>query len=212
MEFLRALPVLPVHDLDAETAFYERLTFHVQHRDDDFVALERDRALFGLRRVDADVTVPPPGLSWQFEVDDVPGVLAAALAAGVVVHEEPQRQPSGDWTLRLQTPAGYELVVEGPASSPARPDLRALALTLPEVVELQEEGWLEYRRVGGPWIARISATGVEVRTGGVTAVDLARSTSDHLEELLRAAWRRTLRHHRTWGPCAPSDGCDCAWS
>ncbi|WP_432510226.1 VOC family protein [Kineococcus sp. SYSU DK001] len=186
MEFLRALPVLPVHDLDAEVGFYEALSFHVQHREDGFAALERDRVLFGLRAV--DVTVPPPGLSWQLEVDDVAGVLAAALAAGVVVREAPRQQPSGDWTLRLATPAGYELVVEGQSSGSTVLDLRAVALSLPEVVELVEEGRTTFRRIGGEWIARFTGTRAEVRTDGVTAVDLETVGRDHLEELLRSAW------------------------
>lgn len=186
MEFLRALPVLPVHDLDAEVAFYESLSFRVQHREDGFAALEAGRVLFGLRA--ADVTVPPPGLSWQLEVDDVAGVLAAALAAGVVVREAPRQQPSSDWTLRLATPAGYELVVEGRSSGSTVLDLRALALSLPDVVELVEDGRTTFRRIGGDWIARFTGTGAEIRTGGVTAVDLEAVGRDHLEELLRSAW------------------------
>ncbi|GAA0315962.1 hypothetical protein [Kineococcus aurantiacus] len=186
MEFLRALPVLPVHDLDAEVAFYEGLSFHVQHREGDFAALERDRVLFGLRR--AAVDVPPPGLSWQLEVDDVPAVLAVALAAGIVVREEPHEQPSGEWTLRLVTPAGYELVVEGPAAPARVQDLRSLALALPDVVELAEDGWTGFRRVGGPWLARVAGDRAEVRAEGITTVDLVTADPAHLEELLRTAW------------------------
>ncbi|WP_432544777.1 VOC family protein [Kineococcus sp. SYSU DK002] len=186
MEFLRALPVLPVRDLDAEVAFYEALSFHVQHREDGFAALERDQVLFGLRAV--DVTVPPPGLSWQLEVDDVAGVLEAALSAGVVVREAPRQQPSGDWTLRLATPAGYELVVEGRSSGSTVLDLRALALSLPDVVELVDEGRTTFRRIGGDWIARFTGTLAEIRTDGVVEVDLGAVGRDHLEELLRSAW------------------------
>lgn len=186
MEYLRALPVLPVHDLAAETAFYEALMFHVQHREEDFVALERDLVLFGLRRSDA--VVPAPGFSWQLEVDDVAAVLTAAHEAGLVVREEPQRQPSGDWTLRLQTPAGYELVVEGPAPRAQQLDLRALALALPDVVELTEAGWTQYRRVGGGWVARTDGSRTEIRAEGVTEVDLATASAGHVEELLRSAW------------------------
>ncbi|MEW1958907.1 VOC family protein [Kineococcus sp. NPDC059986] len=192
MEFLRALPVLPVHDLDAETAFYEALSFHVQHRDDGFAALERDRVLFGLRQVPADVPVPPGGVSWQVEVDDVAAALAAARTGGLYVAATPHQQPSGEWTLRLVTPAGYELVLEGPSSGTTVLDLRALALSLPDVVELVDEGRTGFRRVGGAWLARVAGDHAELHTGdgpdGVTAVDLRTVTRDHLEELLRSAW------------------------
>ncbi|MEZ0166438.1 VOC family protein [Kineococcus sp. LSe6-4] len=192
MEFLRALPVLPVHDLDAETAFYEALSFHVQHREDGFAALERDRVLFGLRRVAAGVAVPPAGLSWQLEVDDVAQAVAVARAGGLLVREAPRRQETGEWTVRVLTPAGYELVLEGPSSGTTVLDLRALALSLPDVVELADGGWTGFRRIGGAWLARVAGDDAELHTGdgpgGVTAVDLRTITREHLEELVRSAW------------------------
>ncbi|MFD0483122.1 VOC family protein [Kineococcus sp. GCM10028916] len=198
MEFLRALPVLPVHDLDAEIAFYEALMFHVQHREDDFAALQRDAVLFGLRS--AEVAVPPPGLSWQLEVDDVTAVLALALEAGLGVAEEPQRR-GGEWTIRLQTPAGYELVLEGPAGSLLEPDVRALALALPEVVELVDSaGRAEFRRAGGAWLVRVSAGVAEVHVQGVTRVELATASADHVEELLRSAWEENSPPPAEVGP------------
>lgn len=199
MEFLRALPVLPVHDLDAEVTFYEALMFHVQHREDGFVALERDAVLFGLREV--VVPVPPPGFSWQVEVDDVPAVAALALGAGLAVPEEPQRQVGGEWTVRLQTPAGYELVLSGPSGSRRVTDVRALLLALPEVVELVDsEGRTEFRRSGGPWLVRLSEGAVEVHVNGVTRVDLSAVTSDHVEELLRSAWEENSPPPAEVGP------------
>jgi catechol 2,3-dioxygenase-like lactoylglutathione lyase family enzyme len=192
MEFLRALPVLPVPDLDAEVAFYEALTFRVQHREDGFAALERDGVLFGLREVAA--AGPPPGFSWQLEVDDVRAVLALARDAGLPVPEGPRRQ-GGEEVLRLPTPAGYELLLEGPAGADGRADLRALALALPEVVELvDDEGRTQFRRVGGAWLARLGGEGpgtvAEVHLDGVARVDLGTATPDHVEELLRSAWEQ----------------------
>lgn len=192
MEFLRALPVLPVHDLDAETTFYEALMFHVQHRDDDFAALESGGVLFGLRRTPVEVTVPPAGLSWQLQVDDVAEVLAAVRGGGLYVRETPHQQDGGQWTVRLATPAGYELLLEGPSTGTTVLDLRALALSLPDVVELVDEGRTGFRRMGGAWLARVAGDHAELHTGegpdGITAVDLRTVTRDHLEELLRSAW------------------------
>lgn len=189
MEFLRALPVLPVHDLDAEVAFYEALSFHVQHREDGFAALERDGVLFGVREVAA--ASPPPGFSWQLEVDDVPAVLALARAAGLLVPEEPRRQ-DGEWVLRLPTPAGYELLLAGPGGARGGADLRALALSLPEVVELvDEEGRAQFRRAGGSWLARSSGDLAEFHLDGTPRVDLSTAAPDHVEELLRSAWEET---------------------
>ncbi|MEZ0493291.1 VOC family protein [Kineococcus sp. TBRC 1896] len=195
MEFLRALPVLPVHDLDAETAFYAALSFHVQHREDGFAALESGEVVFGLRRVPADVPVPPAGVSWQVEVDDVAEVLAGARAGGLLVREAPHQRDGGRWTLRLLTPAGYELVLDGPSSGTTVLDLRSLALSLPDVVELVDEGRTGFRRIGGAWLARVAGDHAELHTGegpgGVTAVDLRTVTREHLEELLRSAWEVT---------------------
>ncbi len=192
MEFLRALPVLPVHDLDAETTFYEALMFHVQHRDDDFVALESGGVLFGLRRTPAEVTVPPAGLSWQLQVDDVAEVLAAVRGGGLYVRETPHQQDGGQWTVRLATPGRLRAAPRRPSTGTTVLDLRALALSLPDVVELVDEGRTGFRRMGGAWLARVAGDHAELHTGegpdGITAVDLRTVTRDHLEELLRSAW------------------------
>lgn len=187
MTFVRALPVLPVRDLAAEVAFYESLGFAATHPEDGFVSLEYDGVLFGLRRV--GTPVPPDGLAWQLEVTDVHVLHDLVRAQGVVVVEEPRRQPWGEWTLRVRTPNDYVLVLEGGGATAELADVRGLALSLPEVVELRDDDGLTYRRAHGPVLARVRGERVEV-TGpeGQDSLDLRTVSAASLEEALRTSW------------------------
>lgn len=108
-------PVLPVADLVAEVGFYVALGFVTEHAEDGFVALAAGDVLFGLHASEAPV---PEGLAWQIAVQDVAVAHRVALRQGLDVAEEPLPQPWGEWTLRLRTPSGYLLTLEGPP--PAR--------------------------------------------------------------------------------------------
>jgi hypothetical protein len=60
---------------------------------------------------------PRESLAWQIGSPDVHAIPVLAREHGLDVVEEPTLQEWGEWTLRLATPGGYELVVEGQAGA-----------------------------------------------------------------------------------------------
>ena len=117
--YARLTPLLPVHEIRRELAFYEALGFR-QHVDaaevyelEDFAALSYGQhILFGLVKVAAEVTVPAAGLVWQFEASDLDGVARAAAVCGLDVVAPVAEQPWGRRTLAIRSPAGYEVGFE----------------------------------------------------------------------------------------------------
>ena len=112
--FTRLQPVLGVADLAAEVAFYRALGFEVTHEEQDFVGLVHGAILFGLQ---TGKPAQRESLVWQIGSADVHAVHALACEQGLDVVEGPKLQEWGEWTLRLATPGGYELVVEGEAGA-----------------------------------------------------------------------------------------------
>ncbi|SDD38953.1 VOC family protein [Auraticoccus monumenti] len=116
--FTRLTPILPVAQVAEELAFYEALglTRHTDPEEtyplEDFAAVASgEHILFGLARTD-DVAVPPAGLLWQLETDDLDAVARAAVDGGVQVTSAVATQPWGRRTMTLRSPNGYLVGVE----------------------------------------------------------------------------------------------------
>jgi catechol 2,3-dioxygenase-like lactoylglutathione lyase family enzyme len=124
----RLVPILVVPDLDAERAFYEALGLRVTYEGPeypDFIGLGNEAVEFGLERPKSPGGSPPGDreparehvLTWQLGVSNVDEAMArcevAGLAFTVEVHE-----PRPDWryrTLKLRSPSGFDVVLEGPS-------------------------------------------------------------------------------------------------
>lgn len=116
--FTRLTPILPVTQVAAELAFYEALglTRHLDPDEtyplEDFAAVAHgEHILFGLARTE-DAPVPPAGLAWQLETDDLDAVALAAAEAGLEVTSPVTTQPWGRRTTTLRSPNGYLVGVE----------------------------------------------------------------------------------------------------
>lgn len=116
--FTRLTPILPVRQVAEELAFYQALGF-TRHTDpdetyplEDFAAVALgEHILFGLARTD-DVAVPPGGLEWQLETEDLDAVARVAERAGLQVTSPPATQTWGRRTMTLRSPDGYLVGVE----------------------------------------------------------------------------------------------------
>jgi predicted enzyme related to lactoylglutathione lyase len=115
--FERLLPIVPVTDVEAETAFYGALGFTATLTHTGFTALRCGPVLFGVQK--SDQQVPPADLAWQIEVTDIRAAHALAVRQGLEVVSEPELHPVGFWALKLRTPNGYTLTCEGPERSSA---------------------------------------------------------------------------------------------
>ncbi len=110
----RLQPVLFVADLDAEIAFYLALGFEVQYQEPGFAGLAwADRILFGLQRQDGATFDAAQPLIWQIGTDDIDAVHQRCSQAGLPVIKTPERQGWGEWLMRLRSPNGYQVVIEG---------------------------------------------------------------------------------------------------
>lgn len=114
MKFLRMLPHLPVWDVDAEVLFYRAFGFQTYNKREGFTSIEHgDGTLvhFGIRKHTS--AVPPEGLEWKLEVDDVGAALKIAKASNFEIISSPVWKGAGRWTLILRTPNKYILSIEG---------------------------------------------------------------------------------------------------
>jgi predicted enzyme related to lactoylglutathione lyase len=111
--FERLIPVLPVASVETEVAFYAALGFEAQPTYTGFTALRNRSVLFGIQ--DSGGRVPPEDLEWQIEVTDVHAAHELALARGLEIVSAPASHPAGFWLVKLRTPNGYVLTLEGPA-------------------------------------------------------------------------------------------------
>ncbi len=112
--FTRLQPVLFVADLDAEIAFYQALGFEIEYRELGFAGLAFEgRILFGLQqRVGATFDEGQP-LIWQIGTGDIDAVHERCLQTGLPVQQTPELAAWGEWLMRLRSPNGYQLVIEG---------------------------------------------------------------------------------------------------
>ena len=132
----RLVPILVVPDLDAERAFYEALGLRVTYEGPeypDFIGLGNEAVEFGLERPRSPTDPPPAGggpareagggparegvLTWQLGVSNVDEAVARCEAAGLAFTIE-VHEPRPDWryrTLKLRSPSGFDVVLEGPS-------------------------------------------------------------------------------------------------
>jgi catechol 2,3-dioxygenase-like lactoylglutathione lyase family enzyme len=140
----RLVPILVVRDLDAEQAFYEALGLRVTYEGPeypDFIGLGNEAVEFGLERPKSPSDTPRadggpgreadggPGreadggparervLTWQLGVSNVDEAVARCEAAGLAFTIE-VHEPRPDWryrTLKLRSPSGFDVVLEGPS-------------------------------------------------------------------------------------------------
>jgi catechol 2,3-dioxygenase-like lactoylglutathione lyase family enzyme len=116
--FTRLAPVLNVHDLAAERAFYESLGLPVIYEGPeypDFIAFGTSTVHFGIQAAAAD-NDPPSVLTWQITVGDVDRAMERCRGAGISFKLE-HNDPAPGWSYRrllIQTPSGYRLALEGP--------------------------------------------------------------------------------------------------
>lgn len=124
----RLVPILVVRDLDAERAFYEALGLRVTYEGPeypDFIGLGNEAVEFGLERPKSPGGSPSPDgeparervLTWQLGVSNVDEAVARCEAAGLAFTVE-VHEPRPDWryrTLKLRSPSGFDVVLEGPS-------------------------------------------------------------------------------------------------
>jgi catechol 2,3-dioxygenase-like lactoylglutathione lyase family enzyme len=132
----RLVPILVVRDLDAERAFYEVLGLRVTYEGPeypDFIGLGNEAVDFGLERPKSPGGSPPADggparestgeparervLTWQLGVSNVDEAVARCEAAGLAFTIE-VHEPRPDWryrTLKLRSPSGFDVVLEGPS-------------------------------------------------------------------------------------------------
>ena len=132
----RLVPILVVRDLDAERAFYEVLGLRVTYEGPeypDFIGLGNEAVEFGLERPKSPGGSPPADggpareadggparervLTWQLGVSNVDEAVARCEAAGLAFTIE-VHEPRPDWryrTLKLRSPSGFDVVLEGPS-------------------------------------------------------------------------------------------------
>ncbi len=137
----RLVPILVVRDLDAERAFYEALGLRVTYEGPeypDFIGLGNEAVEFGLERPKSPSDTPradggpapgrgQPGkrtaparervLTWQLGVTNADEAVARCEAAGLAFTIE-VHEPRPDWryrTLKLRSPSGFDVVLEGPS-------------------------------------------------------------------------------------------------
>jgi lactoylglutathione lyase len=117
-----AFPILVWDDLSVLLGFYrDVLGGEVVYRfpedgDPAYVSLRLGESSIGLG-VDPSPPRGPQRVSVWVYVADVDAVVAAAVAAGVPVLEEPADQPWGERTARLQDPTGVHVVLGAPLSA-----------------------------------------------------------------------------------------------
>ncbi len=116
----RLVPILYVRDLNAERSFYETLGFTVTYEGTEypeFIAIGCGSVEFGLeRREDFDGAQAPQVLIWQLGVSSVDAAAAVCQQAGIACALE-THEPGENWryrTLRLRSPNGFEVLLEGP--------------------------------------------------------------------------------------------------
>ncbi|HWG63578.1 MAG TPA: VOC family protein [Streptosporangiaceae bacterium] len=120
--FTRLVPILVVGDLEAERRFYEALGMRVTYEGPEypnFIALGGGGVEFGLERrkaggVDVD---PDRVLTWQLGVSDIDAAAQRCHDAGLEFTIQ-AHEPRPGWryrTLRLRSPDGFEVLLEGPA-------------------------------------------------------------------------------------------------
>jgi catechol 2,3-dioxygenase-like lactoylglutathione lyase family enzyme len=119
--FTRLVPILYVADLAAERRFYEALGLNVTYEGPeypDFIALGTEGLEFGLeRREDFRPEAAEQVLIWQLGVSDVDEAESFCNEAGFSF-EKRTHTPAEGWkyrTLRLRSPNGYLVVLEGPS-------------------------------------------------------------------------------------------------
>jgi len=119
--FTRLVPILRVGDLAAERRFYEALGFRVTYEGPeypDFIALGTGNLEFGLERLaDFRAEAVARVLVWQLGVSDVDEAANLCTRAGLSF-EIQTHEPAEGWryrTLRLESPNGYRVVLEGPS-------------------------------------------------------------------------------------------------
>ena len=132
----RLVPILVVRDLDAERAFYEALGLRVTYEGPeypDFIGLGNEAVEFGLERPKSPSDTPRADgepardadgeparervLTWQLGVTNVDEAVARCGAAGLAFTIE-VHEPRPDWryrTLKLRSPSGFDVVLEGPS-------------------------------------------------------------------------------------------------
>ncbi len=112
--FTRLQPVLFVADLDAEIAFYQALGFEIEHRELGFVGLAfAGRILFGLQQRDGATFDVGQPLIWQIGTSDIDAVHERCRQTGLAVHQVPELAAWGEWLMRLRSPNGYQIIIEG---------------------------------------------------------------------------------------------------
>jgi hypothetical protein len=119
--FTRLVPILYVEDLTAERHVYEALGMRVTYEGPeypDFIALGTGTLEFGLeRRENFRAEAVAQVLIWQLGVSDLDEAARLCIRAGLTF-ESQTHEPAEDWryrTLRLVSPNGYSVVLEGPS-------------------------------------------------------------------------------------------------
>ena len=118
--FTRLVPILRVADLEAEKRFYTSLGLSVTYEGPeypDFIAVGTGDIEFGIERgTDFEPDRAGSVLTWQLGVADVDTAAETCRSAGL----EPEltvHNPAPGWTyrtLRLHSPNGYQVLLEGP--------------------------------------------------------------------------------------------------
>jgi hypothetical protein len=116
--FERLVPIVYVTDLDAEVTFYETLGFAVIYRGDefpDFVAMRQGEIQFGIeRRAGFRAEDANRSLMWQFQVDDLTGIVELCDRHGIrCTPPELYWERMDAWEMKVWSPNGYRVNLEG---------------------------------------------------------------------------------------------------
>ena len=114
--YTRLQPILYIADLEAEIGFYTALEFVIKDQAEGFAAVAYgDCILFGLQRQKS----PDPGVIQEFMVWQI-GVMDVGLIQDLCQRQDlntvrsPERQPWGEWIMKVESPNGWVVVFEGP--------------------------------------------------------------------------------------------------
>ncbi len=113
--YTRLQPVLYVHDLEAEKAFYAKLGFTVKDETATFASVTNgDTLLFGLL-YNANFRLVNYGqpLVWQIGVNSVQAVYEICERGKLKIEEMPELQDWGEWTMAIGSPNGWYVTFEG---------------------------------------------------------------------------------------------------
>jgi hypothetical protein len=114
--YTRLQPILNIADLEAEIGFYTALEFEIKDQAEGFAAVAfGDCILFGLQQQKSPAPeVIQESMVWQIGVTDVGLIQDLCQRQDLNILRSPERQPWGEWIMKVESPNGWVVVFEGP--------------------------------------------------------------------------------------------------